>query len=166
MPFKDTFRRERSLVYQSALKRRLAQQAARASEASSVSQVNAVSPVVQGDEEKREEAEKREENVGVSPRERDVEKDGSRVQIDGEAATEALKEVKLSLSDVNPVKPIVHVVRRLNNLAMFFASGALHIVACQESLAVPDDFGQRWSFHARIPSRIRARGRFQSSTLR
>lgn len=124
MPFKDTFRRERSLVYQGALKRRLAQQAARASEASSVSQVNAASPAVPGAEEKREEAEKRRGNVGVSLRERDVEKHEPQVQIDGEAATEALKEVKLSLSDVNPIKPVVHVVRRLNNLAMFFASGA------------------------------------------
>jgi hypothetical protein len=32
-------------------------------------------------------------------------------------------EIELSLKDVNPFKPIAAVVRRVNNLAILFASG-------------------------------------------
>ena len=34
-----------------------------------------------------------------------------------------VREIKLSLKDVNPVRPLVAVVRRLNNLVILFASG-------------------------------------------
>lgn len=127
VPFRDTFRRERSLVYQSALRRRL--RAQQSSEASSVSQETAVSPVVpqNGQQKKREagggDETRRREDGGEGRRESDVEKQQD-VRIDADAVAAPLKEVKLSLSDVNPVKPIVHVLRRLNNVAMFLASGA------------------------------------------
>lgn len=125
VPFRDTFRRERSLVYQSALRRRL--RAQQSSEASSVSQETAVSPAVPGggQQEKSEAVggDERREEGGEGRREGDVEKQ-QEVRIDADAVAGPLKEVKLSLSDVNPVKPIVHVLRRLNNVAMFLASGA------------------------------------------
>lgn len=34
-----------------------------------------------------------------------------------------LNEIKLSLSDVNPAKPILQVLRRPNNVVIYFASG-------------------------------------------
>ncbi|KAL1943448.1 hypothetical protein VTO73DRAFT_4523 [Trametes versicolor] len=133
VPFRDTFRRERSLVYQSALRRRL--RAQQSSEASSVSQETAVSPAVRGGEqqEKREagEEEKNREDGGEGRREGDVEKQ-QEVRIDADAVAGPLKEVKLSLSDVNPVRPIVHVLRRLNNVAMFLASAL--VFSCTYSI--------------------------------
>lgn len=85
-----------------------------------------MSPAVPGggQQEKREAVggDERREEGGEGRREGDVEKQ-QEVRIDADAVAGPLKEVKLSLSDVNPVKPIVHVLRRLNNVAMFLASG-------------------------------------------
>lgn len=77
-----------------------------------------------GQQKKREAGggDERREDRGEGRGEGDVEKQ-QEVRIDADAVAGPLKEVKLSLSDVNPVKPIVHVLRRLNNVAMFLASG-------------------------------------------
>jgi hypothetical protein len=44
---------------------------------------------------------------------------------DVDAAT-TMKEIKLSLLDVNPFKPVGLILRRWNNLAILIASGKLH----------------------------------------
>ncbi|KAI0671081.1 MFS general substrate transporter [Trametes maxima] len=126
IPFKDTFRRERSLVYQAALKRRLALESAKASEASSLSQVTAVSRIVPvRDEKSKTQAtvtDDAPDAIDTLARDRDLEKQQSPVQDDVEAP---LQEIKLSLADVNPVKPIIHVLRRMNNLTILTASGLI-----------------------------------------
>ncbi|KAI0643020.1 vacuolar DHA amino acid exporter [Trametes meyenii] len=126
IPFKDTFRRERSLVYQAALKRRLALQSAKASEASSLSQVTAVSRIVpvRGEKSKTQTTvtDDAPDAIDTLARDRDLEKQQSPIQDDMEAP---LQEMKLSLADVNPVKPIIHVLRRMNNLTILTASGLI-----------------------------------------
>ncbi|KAI0373855.1 MFS general substrate transporter [Pilatotrama ljubarskyi] len=126
IPFKDTFRRERSLVYQSALKRRMAIESAKGSEASSLSQVTAVSRAIPPTE-----ATPQCDTPGMSKdaidtlaRDRDLEKQQQPVPTDPEVAA-PLNEIKLSLADVNAVRPIVHVLRRLNNLTILTASGLI-----------------------------------------
>lgn len=120
LPFKDTFRRERSLTYQLVLRRVQAQQeAARRSQTSSMSHVTVV--------------ERDEDGTILQPMtseakvaEGDGKKEGQRVTFqDAEAqgSPPDLKEVKLSLKDVNPIPPMWAVLRRLNNLAILFASG-------------------------------------------
>ncbi|KAI0330794.1 MFS general substrate transporter [Cubamyces sp. BRFM 1775] len=123
IPFKDTFRRERSLVYQSALKRRLAHQSAKGSEASSLSQVTAVSRIVPVKDEKSPPKASAASKDGIVALERDLEKQQQPVSTETDAAP--LDEVKLTLADVNPVKPIVHVLRRMNNLTILAASGLI-----------------------------------------
>ncbi len=116
--FKDTFRRERSLVYQLALKRnREQQEAARRSETSSLSHVTIV--------EKDTEVTKQptQEPMNGVPSEPKVTFKDVEAQVVGEHAD--IKEVKLSLTDIDPVRPIIAVLRRMNNLVILFASGEL-----------------------------------------
>ncbi|KZT12154.1 MFS general substrate transporter [Laetiporus sulphureus 93-53] len=118
--FQDTFRRQRSLTYQSVLRRVMEQEAKK---------LNA----------------KREDSIDcddvrtkVDPTEKDTDEKGlppsntSVIEQDMEAqhssrdkAAPPVKEIKLSLTDINPVKPIVHVLSRLNNVATLVASGLL-----------------------------------------
>lgn len=115
--FKDTFRRDRSLTYQLALTRLKQERAAAArSETSSLSHVTVV---------------ERNPDKWLSKPEKALVKGGPKVTFqDVEAQTAALhdddtdvKEIKLSLKDLNPVKPIIAVLRRLNNLVILVASG-------------------------------------------
>jgi MFS family permease len=83
--FKDTFRLERSLIYQNALRHR------------------------------RKEGIKRRQETKAR---KDVEKDTLE-----EWTLDIEPTIKLSLADVNPIKPIGQVLRRINNLLTLFASG-------------------------------------------
>ncbi|KAI0629848.1 vacuolar DHA amino acid exporter [Trametes polyzona] len=156
IPFKDTFRRERSLVYQAALKRRLAHQSAKCSETSTLSQVTAVSRIVPDGEKKTEDdvpargkSEGNEEDaIDSLARDIDLEKQqqqaGRSSTPDADAAP--INEIKLSLADVNPVKPIVHVLRRMNNLTILTASGLIFAYSysiaytCSRTLANKYDY--------------------------
>lgn len=138
IPFKDTFRRERSLVYQAALKRRLAHQSAKGSEASSLSQVTAVSRIVPVKNEKSSPPTK--DGITDLALERDLEKQKQPLSTETDAAP--LDEVKLSLADVNPVKPIVHILRRMNNLTILAASGEDPAVISCSSLRADDVYMQ------------------------
>lgn len=119
--FKDTFRRERSLTYQRVLQRvRLQQLAAQRSETSTLSHITAV-----------EKKPPRFFGKKSTAKEDDEEK-SSRVQpgdLEAQAAVEdvaaEVQEVKLSLTDVNPVPPMLHVLSRLNNVAILACSGKL-----------------------------------------
>ncbi|CDO69278.1 hypothetical protein BN946_scf185042.g180 [Trametes cinnabarina] len=148
VPFKDTFRRERSLVYQAALKRRLAQQSAKGSETSTLSQVTATSPVVQSPEPNEKtralvSAADDKHAVDEQTGDKDLEK---AQQLAGGDVVAPLNEVTLSLADVNPVNPIVHVLRRMNNLTILFASGLIFAFSysiaytCSRTLADKYDY--------------------------
>lgn len=129
IPFRDTFRRERSLVYQAALKRRLAHESAKGSEASSLSQITAVSRIIPDVEKKTEEKPTADghgegkDAIETLARDIDLEKQQKQAVSADIDAAEPIEEIKLSLADVNPVKPIVHVLRRMNNLTILTASG-------------------------------------------
>ena len=130
LPFRDTFRRERSLTYQAALRHRrraLLAASTRASAASSVTQVAAVSravsphppPALPPAEDEIERRAVEHVSVREPARDRDVEKQ----EATADAVVAPMEDIKLSLADVNPVKPIVYVLRRLNNLTILIASG-------------------------------------------
>ncbi|RDX46519.1 vacuolar DHA amino acid exporter [Lentinus brumalis] len=127
IPFKDTFRRERSLTYQAALKRRRAQLSAKASETSSISQITAVSRVVSPTEGGRNipaPAPAHGNALEALQRDRDLEKQQQPARV-VEPEPAPMNDIKLSLSDVNPAKPIIHVLRRMNNLVILVASGLI-----------------------------------------
>ena len=115
--FKDTFRSERSLTYQLVLKRVADQRAAaRRSETSSLSHVTMVDREPSAWIRAPEKAfQKHETQVTFQ----DVE---SQVPVPHEEDAD-VKEIRLSLRDVNPIRPLVAVLRRLNNAAILFASG-------------------------------------------
>ncbi|KAH9845947.1 hypothetical protein C2E23DRAFT_891342, partial [Lenzites betulinus] len=140
VPFRDTYRRERSLVYQLALRRRVAQRSAQASELSSQAEwvpgdADAAGRKTDAENSPRHAVseDRRETDTGNADIEKQ-EKQISQVRT-SEAAPQAsapLAQVELSLADVNPVKPVVHVLRRLNNIAMFLASAL--VFACTYSI--------------------------------
>ncbi|KAI0823183.1 MFS general substrate transporter [Trametes gibbosa] len=155
IPFKDTFRRERSLVYQAALKRRLAHDFAKGSEASSLSQITAVSRIVP-ETGKKAEVEPTSDSTGTEgeggiaalARDIDLEKQQKPpVPTDIDAA-EPLEEVKLSLADVNPVKPIIHVLRRMNNLTILTASGLIFAFSYSISYTCSRTLANKYEYNA------------------
>lgn len=98
--FKDTFRRERSHAYQNVLRQRLREQAMKLSSSQRGPGFHKHFP--------------------ETP-EHDVEKQDPNAPI----PVESLPDVKLSLRDVSLVKPLVLVLRRINNIVILTASGAL-----------------------------------------
>ncbi|OJT02082.1 MFS antiporter QDR3 [Trametes pubescens] len=153
IPFKDTFRRERSLVYQAALKRRIAHDSAKASEASSLSQITAVSRIVPEAEKSRsaapeEGAKEGKDAIETLARDIDLEKQAQQAaRIDAEALA-PVDEVKLSLADVNPVKPIVHVLRRMNNLTILTASGLIFAFSYSISYTCSRTLANEYGYNA------------------
>ncbi|KAL1727475.1 major facilitator superfamily domain-containing protein [Schizophyllum commune] len=95
--FKDTFRKERSLTYQSILKSRL-----------------------------REAAKEGRRRRRAREKGRDLERgSGVAVIADGGAVVAALPDVKVTLRDVNPFPGVISILRRPNNVVMLFSSGLL-----------------------------------------
>lgn len=106
--FRDTFRRQRSMIYQTALKRLMEAEAKKATEKQQTLSEKETVVGQQNDEDRKSD--------------RDVE---AQTQTDAVP----IKELKLSLKDVNPIGPIVHVLRRLNNLVVLLASGESQVLA-------------------------------------
>ncbi|KAF8517403.1 vacuolar DHA amino acid exporter [Hysterangium stoloniferum] len=98
--FKDTFRRERSLSYQSALRRAT-----------------------------KERAEKLHTKAEKLPKSDSYEKEretGDSATPDLEAQPQPmLDEMKLSIKEISPIRPLIAVLKRKNNLAVLFASSSL-----------------------------------------
>ncbi|KAI0727680.1 major facilitator superfamily domain-containing protein [Fomitopsis betulina] len=123
--FRDTFRRERSLTYQTVLKRVLEQEAKKAAAevtkqatAKKVEDTdNTRSAVAPVDEKSSNDA-----GSGEGGEDRDVE---AQTALAASEIPQAVKEVRLSLKDVNPIRPIVFVLCRPNNVVILFASGLL-----------------------------------------
>ncbi|KAG2090388.1 MFS general substrate transporter [Suillus discolor] len=101
--FKDTFRKERSMTYQDVLKRRLREQ--QSSEAKDGSR-------------------------NISEKESQVNDEDHSSSNDIEAQptvipASAIREVQLSIVDVNPFPPYLSVISRKNNIAILIASGLI-----------------------------------------
>lgn len=90
--FKDTFRRERSITYQTAIKARLRVQAR------ALAKKAAAHP-------------------------HDTEKQ-TPMSLDANTVKEAMITMRLSLRDLSPLRPILLVLRRINNMMILTASGA------------------------------------------
>ncbi|KAL0062974.1 hypothetical protein AAF712_010105 [Marasmius tenuissimus] len=101
--FKDTFRRERSLTYQRALKHRLREEMHKAPE------------VKEG---QKSQPQTKETPTTGTANDSDLEKQQERVK-------ESLPSIKLTLMDISPVRPLWDVVRRPNNFCILLASGLL-----------------------------------------
>ncbi|KAI0078221.1 MFS general substrate transporter [Panus rudis PR-1116 ss-1] len=97
--FPDTFRRERSLTYQSVLKRRLREQMAK--ETANMSSSSSMTHTLQKDLESQ------------------VVASGSQI------VSQELKEIKLTLKDVNPIAPFASVLSRPNNVAILCTSALI-----------------------------------------
>ena len=120
VPFKDSYRRERSLTYQNALKKRRAHMLSRGSETSSLSQATVVSHAVPSANEARPNDKNAHDRL---PRNLDVEKQQEPVHSAVSADIAPMNDIKLTFADVNPAKPIWHVLRRINNLTIMVTSG-------------------------------------------
>lgn len=94
--FKDTFRKERSLIFQGIIKRRLKEQSQ-----SSTNFSGSGASTLDGD------------NGNNGPGEIEV------------------QEIKITLADLNPVKPQLQILRRWNNVAILMASGMYKVAEVQ-----------------------------------
>ncbi|EJF61025.1 vacuolar DHA amino acid exporter [Dichomitus squalens LYAD-421 SS1] len=124
IPFRDTYRRERSLTYQAALKRRRAIMSAKGSESSSITQVAAISRAITPKPENPSGAypgDAKKDAIETLARERDLEKQ----QMPPRAVPTDMDDLKLTIADVNPAKPLWYVLRRINNLVILVASGLI-----------------------------------------
>lgn len=110
--FRDTFRRERSMTYQTVLKRVLENEAKKVAEA----QTQAAPP----ESEKAAQDDGASARVGAAADQPDVE---AQTVHEVSVVAPPIKEIRLSLKDVNPLGPMVHVLRRLNNVTILVASG-------------------------------------------
>lgn len=115
--FRETFRRERSLTYQTVLKRMLKQEAKKkASE-----KQPALDQSVHGDADaERTAPEIGQDTFGPNQANRDFE---AQVSIPAFEVSAAVKEVRLTLKDVNPFRPMFLVLKRVNNVLIMSASG-------------------------------------------
>lgn len=117
--FRDTFRRERSLSYQAVLKKHREREAKKAEAAKDTQ--HAPSRPESPDDGR---AEVKSECSSVE----------TKVDVDLEAHVPKIhssatpKEIKLSLKDVNPIRPMIDVLRCPNNVVIIIASGALLIL--------------------------------------
>jgi len=98
--FKDTFRKERSMIYQNVLKKRVRDQ--KSSEAK---------------DEPQKATEKESQDGENQMSSKDVEAQRTVIP------ASVIKEVKLSISDVNPFPPYITILSRKHNIAIFLPSG-------------------------------------------
>ncbi|KZT12153.1 MFS general substrate transporter [Laetiporus sulphureus 93-53] len=117
--FTDTFRQERSLTYQSVLKRLKLQEEKHAVTAKdAVSSNVAVAQGASGREVV--EGEVKSETSSVDTKIADLEAQKGQV-----AGLEPVKQAKVTLRDMNPVGPMIYVLRRKNNVVIILASALL-----------------------------------------
>ncbi|EPT02266.1 hypothetical protein FOMPIDRAFT_73914 [Fomitopsis schrenkii] len=123
--FRDTFRRERSLTYQTVLKRVLEQEAKKA--AAEVARQAAAKKDADADDARTavvpvDEKSSKDTESSKGGKDRDIE---AQTTLAASETPQAVKEVRLSLKDVNPIGPIIRVLCRPNNVVILFASGLL-----------------------------------------
>ncbi|KAG2034587.1 MFS general substrate transporter [Suillus americanus] len=110
--FKDTFRKERSTTYQNVLKRRLREQ--QSSEAKDEPR-----KISEEESQVNDEKQTNSKDVGAQTSSKDIE--GQPMVI----PASAIREVKLSIADVNPFPPYLSIVSRKNNFAILIPSGLI-----------------------------------------
>ncbi|TFY58682.1 hypothetical protein EVJ58_g6267 [Rhodofomes roseus] len=128
--FRDTFRRERSLAYQTALKRVLEREAKKAAAGAARSSVpektadsaNVQTTVVPASDRDSEGTDAAQHSEESDVTDRDVE---AQATLPATAISEAVKEARLSLRDVSPVGPMIRVFHRPNNIVIFCSSAIL-----------------------------------------
>ncbi|KAF9265331.1 vacuolar DHA amino acid exporter [Marasmius fiardii PR-910] len=123
--YKDTFRRERSLVYQKALKHRLREEAHKDMESKRKS--------TSSDLDKR-----------ASAAEPDVEKQ----QEMHDKAKDVLPNMKITWKDINPVRPLWRVLRRPNNFCVLLASGLIYAFCFVVSYTTSRTLGTYYHYNA------------------
>ncbi|KAH7923829.1 MFS general substrate transporter [Leucogyrophana mollusca] len=127
--FKDTFRRERSLTYQIALRRRLKEQELSRLKGASDTTMAACSA-------EKHEAVERGESKASHTNSRDIE-----ANVEVSLPAQGLPEVKLSLTDVNPLPPLLKILQRKNNVAVLCSSALIFgfsytiVYTCARTLA-------------------------------
>ena len=102
MFFKDTFRRERSLSYQSALRRAMKEREDR----------------LRAHKEKARKRHSRDEK-----HDHDARSMSPDLEVQPEHPQPTLADIRLTLRDINPIRPVGSVLRRLNNVAILSSSG-------------------------------------------
>lgn len=121
--FKDTFRRARSLSYQAALRKMQAHVAAKVLADAEKSQATSVSNRAP------ETAKPTIDEKSVA--EKDLEGQGLDVQriMASHGAPANVQEIRLTIKDVNPIAPLVLILKRKNNVVILCASGE-HNLQC------------------------------------
>lgn len=125
--FKDTYRKERSLTYQTVLKQRLSERAAKRGNASGVS-IASHDTVVSAEANT---SDKEKAEASVPPTAGTSLVDISAQDLEGKAApsreaavlAKEMSEIKLTFKDVSPIGPVIAVVSRPNNVFMLLTSG-------------------------------------------
>ncbi|KAF7344182.1 Vacuolar DHA amino acid exporter [Mycena venus] len=125
---KDTFRKERSLTYQNLLNTRIKSRA-RSTMSSRTATIVEKEPPPHTDPEKQ---------TGPDPS----------LSSSPVIADVALPEIKLTLRDVNPVKPLWLVVRRMNNLIILFASGLMFAFSFVVSFTASRTLSSAYGYNA------------------
>lgn len=121
MLFRDTFRRERSLTYQAALRRT---ERRRDNEANSRSLSHTTTLEVQD----HQDCHNDKIEQGADTTEKDFEAQttskctAAETQISS-AVPRDMQDINISLKEVNPITPLIMILRRRNNLAILIASG-------------------------------------------
>lgn len=112
--FKDTYRKERSLTYQSVLRRheRERLRSLATSRRSSVLTVYEKTPPAN-------EKSTNEKELATAQGSPNIDVEAGRLETPGASA----KDVKVSLVDVNPIPPLWKILRRWNNLLILTSSG-------------------------------------------
>lgn len=139
--FKDTFRRERSVAYQTALRRVMkGREEKRCRESDSISTLEAekVSVKVKDVEDEKciNSQSGREPDVIPSCEIPPLDSEQTAGEHEKPSTDVVLKEVHLSFRDVNPVPPLLAVLSRWNNIVILIASG----MASSHTYHLPDDF--------------------------
>ncbi|EIW74247.1 MFS general substrate transporter [Coniophora puteana RWD-64-598 SS2] len=116
--FKDTFRKERSPIYQNILKRRVKER--KETEAKKARSGDVTPATARPSEEHVPGVDEKAGRQVPTPKDLEAHRATSVV-----VSTEVMKEVKPSLADVNPIPPYLRVLRRKNNLAILIPSGLL-----------------------------------------
>ncbi|KAH9829693.1 MFS general substrate transporter [Rhodofomes roseus] len=116
--FKDTFRRERSLTYQAALQRHRGRETERAEPPNDTRQSSPSRPESPDDGP----AEVKSDCSSVDTKVGDVDLEAHVPKLAGDPTP---KKLRLSLKDVNPVQPMIQVLRRPNNVVIIIASALL-----------------------------------------
>ncbi|KAL4266521.1 MFS transporter superfamily protein [Pleurotus pulmonarius] len=149
--FKDTWRKERSLTYQNVLRARLRELEATENKRDSVGAKS-----LGGDTPLPDHASCVTEIVGA-PTEKsvhtadplvDISKNTTVVDSKGLPPTLEIPEIKLSLKDVNPVRPLWLVIRRPNNCIILLASGSFFAFGFLISYTTARTLGNMYHYNA------------------